>query len=133
MTENERAAGDASEDAYDADTAAIKAAYDAADAVRDALSKPPTTPATTPSSPLSKEYTPLSYVSLHLTCPVDGPAATVSIYDQWLAGSKPKVLIQGRPGDGSFVEFVGDADTVASLREAADVVELLIERGVESA
>ena len=115
-------------EALDAD-AAIEAAYDAADAVRDALSHPPTTP----SSPLSKEPTPLSYVSLHLTCPVDGPAATVSIYDQWLAGSKPKVLIQGRPGDGSFVEFVGDADTVASLREAADVVELLIERGVESA
>ena len=101
----------------------------ACDAVRDALSQPPTTP----SSPISKESTPLSYVSLHLTCPVDGPAATVSIYDQWLAGSKPKVLIQGRPGDGSFVEFVGDADTVASLREAADVVESLIERGVESA
>ena len=115
-------------EALDAD-AAIEAAYDAADAVRDALSQPPTTP----SSPISKEYTPLSYVSLHLTCPVDGPAATVSIYDQWLAGSKPKVLIQGRPGDGSFVEFVGDADTVASLREAADVVESLIERGVESA
>ena len=114
-------------EALDAD-AAIEAAYDAADAVRDALSQPPTTP-----SPISKESTPLSYVSLHLTCPVDGPAATVSIYDQWLAGSKPKVLIQGRPGDGSFVEFVGDADTVASLREAADVVELLIERGVESA
>ena len=36
MTENERAAGDASEDAYDADTAAIKAAYDAADAAADA-------------------------------------------------------------------------------------------------
>ena len=115
----------AAEDAYDA---AVEAAY----AARDALSKPPT-PTSKPSTSPLRNLPPLSYVSLHLTCPIDGPAATVSIYDQWLAGSKPKVLIQGRPGDGSFVEFVGDADTVASLREAADVVESLIERGVESA
>lgn len=115
----------ASEDAYDA---AVEAAY----AVRDVLAQPPT-PTSKPSTSPLRNLPPLSYVSLHLTCPVDGPAATVSIYDQWLAGSKPKVLIQGRPGDGSFVEFVGDADTVASLREAADVVESLIERGVESA
>jgi len=115
----------AAEDAYDA---AVEAAY----AARDVLAQPPT-PTSKPSTSPLRNLPPLSYVSLHLTCPVDGPAATVSIYDQWLAGSKPKVLIQGRPGDGSFVEFVGDADTVASLREAADVVESLIERGVESA
>jgi len=115
----------AAEDAYDA---AVEAAY----AARDVLSQPPT-PTSKPSTSPLRNLPPLSYVSLHLTCPIDGPAATVSIYDQWLAGSKPKVLIQGRPGDGSFVEFVGDADTVASLREAADVVESLIERGVESA
>ena len=137
MTENERAAGDASEDAYDAAIKAANSAYTAYTAAHDGAAYDAAIKAANSAyaaaSASAKEYTPLSYVSLHLTCPVDGPAATVSIYDQWLAGSKPKVLIQGRPGDGSFVEFVGDADTVASLREAADVVELLIERGVESA
>lgn len=71
----------------------------------------------------------MTYQAFPLTDPTDGPKATVAVYDQWAAGSRPKVLVSGHPGEGSFVEFVADQDTVTTLRQLADAIDEAIGRG----
>lgn len=64
-----------------------------------------------------------SYRCYPLTDPTDGPKATIALYPQWAEGARPKLLVSGHPGEGSFVEFVADAETVTTLRAAAAAIE----------
>ena len=61
-----------------------------------------------------------------LTDPTDGPKATVAVYAQWLESARPKVMVRGQPGEGAFVEFLADSDTVAGLRAVAEQIEAMI-------
>jgi len=69
----------------------------------------------------------MTYLNLPLTDPKDGPKATASVYPQWMDAARPKVLVQGQPGAGDFVEFVADADTVAGLQALVDYLESVVE------
>jgi hypothetical protein len=71
----------------------------------------------------------MTYLNLPLTDPKDGPKATVSVYPQWIPAARPKVLVQGQPGAGDFVEFVADEETPATLRTIADYLDAFLEAG----